>query len=373
MRFVSIPARNLSRRPVRSALTALGVALAVAGFVVLTGFSRGMERAWTTSLIERDVQMTAVPRGTVQILTASIDEPVAARVAAFEGVRDASAELADMILLPSGQPVFVVGWPPQSFLWGTLRLSAGSLRDAMPPDGAVLGQGLASVLRLGPGATLALLSARLSVRAVFRPNGVINNNMVIVPLPTLQRLLHRPGKVTVLDLRLAQPGDPVQVKTVRTRLTAAFPDLTFTETRSVADSDTILRLIRAMAWGISLIALAMGLFTILNTLLMSVTERTREFGVLSALGWSPGRVLAMVVIEGLVLSAAGGAVGIVLGVAGLRWLAEAPLLRGLVEPETGARLLLEVAAVTLVLGVAGSLYPAGRAVRVQPVDALRYE
>jgi len=373
MRFVTIPARNLSRRPVRSLLTALGVALAVAGFVVLTGFSQGMERAWTTSLIERDVHMTAVPRGTVEILTASIDESVTARLAAVDGVRDASAELADMVMLPSGQPVLAVGWPPESFLWGTLRLSAGRLPAAMPSDAAVLGQGLAGALRLRPGDTFGLLGMPLTVGAVFRPSGVINNNMVIVPLPTLQRLLNRPGKVTVLDLRLLQPGDPVRVKAVQARLAAAFPDLTFTEARSVADSNDILRLIRAMAWGISLIALAMGLFTVLNTLLMSVTERVREFGVLSALGWSPGRVLAMIMLEGLVLSVAGSAAGIVLGIGGLRWLAQAPMLRGLVEPETGARLLLEVAAVTLVLGVAGSVYPAARAVRVQPVDALKYE
>lgn len=373
MRFVSIPARNLSRRPVRSVLTALGVALAVAGFVVLTGFSQGMERAWTTGLIERDVHMTAVPRGTVQILTASIDETVPARVAAFDGVRDASGELADMVMLPSGQPVLVVGWPPGSFLWATLRLSGGRLPAPSQPDGAVLGQGLTDVLRLGPGETLHLLGTPLVVSAVFHPSGVLNNNMVVVPLPTLQRLLNRPGKVTVVDLRLAQPGDPERVKAVRARLEAAFPGLAFTETRSVADSDTILRLIRGMAWGISLIALAMGLFTVLNTLLMSVTERVREFGVLSALGWSPSRVLAMVVIEGLTLAVAGSAAGIVLGIGGLRWLAQAPMLRGLVEPEIGARLLLEAAAVTLFLGVVGSLYPAGRAVRVQPVEALKYE
>lgn len=373
MRFVSIPVRNLGRRPVRSVLTALGVALAVAGFVVLTGFSRGMEHAWTTSLLERDVHMTAVPRGTVQILTASIDETMAARIAAVDGVRDASGELADMVMLSSGRPVLAVGWPPGSFLWATLRLSAGRLPAAARPDAAVLGQGLAGALGLAPGDTLHLLGAPLVVCAVFRPNGVINNNMLILPLPTLQRLLNRPGKVTVLDLRLAQPGDARREKAVQARLGAAFPDLQFTETRFVADSNDILRLIRAMAWGISLIALTMGLFTVLNTLLMSVTERVREFGVLSAVGWSPGRVLAMIVMEGLALSLTGSAAGIVLGVAGLRWLAETPMLRGLVEPQLGAGLFLQVSAVTLALGVMGSLYPAGRAVRVQPVEALKYE
>jgi putative ABC transport system permease protein len=373
MRFVSIPAHNLSRRPVRSVLTALGVALAVGGFVVLVGFSQGFEQAWTTSLVERDVHMTGVPRGTVQILAASIDETTAERATHVQGVRNAAGELADMVMLPSGRPVLVVGWPPGSFLWTTLRLSGGRLPAGNRTDDVVLGQGLADTLRLRPGDGFELLGASLVVRAVFHPSGAINNNMAILSLPMLQRLLNRPGKITVLNLRLAHPGDPQSVKAVRARLEAAFPDLIFTETRFVADSNDILRLIRAMAWGISLIALTMGFFTVLNTLLMSVTERVREFGLLSALGWSPNRVLAMVLMEGVALTLSGSAVGIMLGIGGLWGLSHAPLLRGLVDPEIGVRLVLEACGAALLLGVAGSLYPAGRAVRIQPVEALKYE
>jgi putative ABC transport system permease protein len=307
------------------------------------------------------------------MLAASIDQTVAARVAAVDGVRDASGELADMVMLASGRPVLVVGWPPGSFLWDTLRLSAGRLPERGRTDAAVLGEGLARTLRLGPGGTLPMLGATFTVSAVFHPNGVINNNMVVVPLPALQRLLNRPRQITVLDVRLLHPADAGEAGAVRTRLDGAFPELVFTETRFVADSNDIMRLIQAMAWGISLIALTMGLCAVLNTLLMSVTERVREFGVLSALGWSPGRVLAMVVVEGVVLSLAGSAAGIVLGIGGLRWLAASPMLRGLVEPRVGASIFVQVAAVALVMGIIGSLYPAGRAVRVHPVDALRYE
>jgi putative ABC transport system permease protein len=197
--------------------------------------------------------------------------------------------------------------------------------------------------------------------------------MVILPLPSLQRLSERPGKITVLLLRLDHPEDPEAVKAVRARLNAKFPDLIFVETRFAADNNDVVRLLRAMAWGVSIIALVMGLFVILNTLLISVTERTREFGVLSAVGWGAERILATIVLEGLVLTMAGSAAGMVLGSGGLMWLARATALRGFVEPHLDIGLAAEVCIVTVLLGVVGSAYPAWRAVRLNPVEALKYE
>jgi putative ABC transport system permease protein len=373
VRFVSIPIWNLARRPARTILTVLGIAFSLGGFVSLVGVSRGLDQALVTGLAERDIHMMGIRRGTVELLTASIDEDAARRVAQVDGVRDVAGELADVVTLGPGHPVLVTGWPRSCFLWKTLRLAAGRVPAGDRPNGVVIGQGLADGFHWKPGDTIQLPGGAFVVSGIFRPSSVINDNLVVLPLSTMQRIWKRPGLVTVLNLRLAHPEDPAAVRAVQARLSAAFPDLTFTETRFVADHNDFLRLARGMAWSVSIIALAMGFFVVLNTLLMSVTERTREFGVLSALGWGPGRVLAMIVIEGLVLCLAGSAVGILMGVLGLRWFAQAPLLHGFLEPAVSPRLVLEAGAATLLLGVAGSLYPAGRAVRISPVEALTYE
>lgn len=373
MRFVRLPLDDLRRRPVRTGLTAAGIAIAVASFVALVGLSRGLEHAWVRSLAERGTHLLATRKGAVEILTASVDESAGGTLGRLAGVREVAGELVDLATLDTGETVLVAGWPPGSYLWQTVRLAAGRLPEPGARDAVVLGQALAEALGRGPGSKLVLRGRDLTVTGVVRTAGVINGNMLMMPLPALQALLDRPGKVTVFGLRLERPDDPAAVAGVLARAATALPDLTVTEARLVADQNDVLRLLRAMTWGTSTVALVMGLVLVLNTLLMAVTERTREIGVLAAVGWSRSRIVALVTLEGVLLAAGGGALGAALGVGGLAWLTRAPAVRGFLDPEVSVRLVLEVAVATLALGVLGSAYPAWRAARLAPVDALRHE
>jgi putative ABC transport system permease protein len=111
----------------------------------------------------------------------------------------------------------------------------------------------------------------------------------------------------------------------------------------------------------------------LNTMLMSVLERTREIGVLRALGWQRRQVVGMILKESLVLGLVGGVCGILLGM-GLVWAVKLiPFVGGMLEPHYGAALLARAVIVALVAGTIGGLYPAWRATRMRPVEALQYE
>ena len=98
-----------------------------------------------------------------------------------------------------------------------------------------------------------------------------------------------------------------------------------------------------------------------------------QIGILSAVGWQPGRILATIVAEGVLLAAVGFVAGSLVGLAAIHWLAGTPPVRGFIDPDVTPRLILEVGAGTLLLGILGSLYPAWRAVRLSAIDALRYE
>lgn len=373
MLFLQMAWRNLSLRPVRTLLTVVGIAVAVAAFITLVGMSRGLENAWINSLVERGVHLLGVHKGAVDIMTATLDEDLSARLARVRHVKAVSGELIELMALDSRRTVLARGWPRGSYLWRTLRLDRGHLPEVREPAGIVLGPALAEGLNKWPGSTLRIRNHRFLVTGIASPASSFSNNTIFMQLAPMQDLMDKRGKVTGFCLNIDHFENPALVAELKSTLAKNFPDLSFSETSEIADNNEIIRLLRAIAWSTSLIALIMALVVISNTLLMAVAERTREMGILSALGWQAWRVLMLIVLEGLLLSLAGSLAGTFLGLAGMHWLAALPRLQGFFEPRADLHLMVQVLLSALLLGVAGSLYPAWRAVRLNPVDALKYE
>jgi putative ABC transport system permease protein len=132
-------------------------------------------------------------------------------------------------------------------------------------------------------------------------------------------------------------------------------------------------LARGMAWGTSAIALVVGLLGLLNTMMMSVLERTQEFGILKALGWQARRVVGMVLFESLLLTLVGSAIGTGVGWLATRAIAETHWLAGLLDPTFSLELVALSISLAIVMGLVASLVPSLRAARLSPVEALHYE
>jgi putative ABC transport system permease protein len=130
---------------------------------------------------------------------------------------------------------------------------------------------------------------------------------------------------------------------------------------------------RAMMGGLAVLMALVGSVGMTNTILMSVLERTREIGVFRALGWSRRRILTLILKESLLLSGLGGLVGIGIGMLLTQALASIPSIGGFMKASFPPALLGQAIAVALVLGTLGGLYPAWRATKLSPVEALRYE
>jgi putative ABC transport system permease protein len=116
----------------------------------------------------------------------------------------------------------------------------------------------------------------------------------------------------------------------------------------------------------------MGAVIVANTLAMAVTERTQEIGLLSAVGWSRTRILRMVLLEGLILGVVGGLLGCAAGAAGAYWVASLPVIGGFLEPQLTPLLIVQVFLGIVLLSSVGGLFPAWRASRIQPAEALRH-
>ena len=137
------------------------------------------------------------------------------------------------------------------------------------------------------------------------------------------------------------------------------------------DNDRNFKILNAVSLAISIIALAMGVLYVLNSLVMATQERTREIGIVAAIGWSDTRIMGSIVIEGLVMCAIGCAFGVLISFFAAFVFPLIPTIGDMISFRPSLRLMATTIAAAFVLCAIGSLYPAWRAISLMPAEALR--
>ena len=213
-------------------------------------------------------------------------------------------------------------------------------------------------------------------------NGPQNqDDVIMVPLHTAQLKLGGAGTTTVktinLQVRSADEMDLAQAQVTaimrsRHKLAAGAEDdfLVRNQADILSSVTSTSNTFTTLLGSIAAISLLVGGIGIMNIMLVSVTERTREVGLRKAVGAKRGDILVQFLTEAIVISALGGLIGVVLGVGGAQVIA--PLLGASSAVVTGQSVVLAVA-VSLAIGVFFGLYPANRAAGLNPIEALRYE
>jgi putative ABC transport system permease protein len=383
MYFASLIAKNLLRRKIRTGLTALGVALAVATFVALRGVADGFTRASLDTFEKRGVEVVIMAAGAANQISSDLDENLERRIAQVPGVRTVSPGLVELIELQRGNNsigALVIGQRADSFLFQGTDVIAGEVFRPGEKRVALLGVNLANNLRKQVGDEVLIQNEPFRVIGIFRNFNVLENGSVWLPLTDLQELMVRKGRVTGFSVILQPPGPlAVPARTVCDQLNALTDErgkslgLSAIPTAEHIQNAIHLKLISAMAWVTSVIAVGIAALGLVNTMAMSVLERVREIGILRALGWRQARVLGMILGESLFLSLAGAVVGILLALGAIRLLAAEPSVNGFIEGTVAVSIILQGVLLAVGIGGLGGSYPAYRASRLVPTEALRSE
>ncbi|NPV44595.1 MAG: FtsX-like permease family protein [Firmicutes bacterium] len=200
-----------------------------------------------------------------------------------------------------------------------------------------------------------------------------SDNKVVIPITTGQRLL---GSTEIRTVYLTASSSEVVdtvISQLQSRLVKKFKSEDnfniFSQTEMLSTVSEVTGTMTAMLGGIAGISLIVGGIGIMNIMLVSVTERTREIGIRKAIGAKKSDILIQFLIESVVLSGMGGLLGLITGIAG------SGMISGLVGFETviSPRILIIAIAFSVFVGVFFGIYPANKAARLNPVDALRYE
>jgi putative ABC transport system permease protein len=377
--------RSLSQRPVRTVLTTLGIAVAVGSTVIFLSIGEGLRQVYTAQLsnIGPDLQVSYGPfdglsiSGVPELPLAYLDELEA------EAERYGITEITPLMFYLRGglnpaASFFFQGVPAAKELgdvyYGYEILEGRSL-TAEDEGGnvAVIGQHAAERARVGLGSTLRLNpQSSFEIVGVARSGGGVIDNAILVPLSSLQEAVGITEQVNFFAIELQ---DSWRAAEIAEELSQRFPDLGFQTREDVLGViNQAIRIGDVVRLGISAIALIVGAIAVANTVLMSVFERTREFGVVRALGAKPRFLFGLVLAESVLLSLIGAGFGVLLGRLGIYAVNNVAMdLIGLEVAALTLRLLLFAIAIAILMGLLSGLLPAARAARIPITVAMARE
>jgi putative ABC transport system permease protein len=330
-------ARNLGRHPVRTLLALLGLAVTSAMLLDMVLLSGGLERSFEQLLLTRGYQVRISPRGTLPFDTeASIGgaDSLVKSLRLEPGVEAVAPVLGGSVHVRRGDSlVTLVGYGVDPASQGMYEVERGG--DLAPGDlsGLLVSDAAARVAGLDLGDSVELLGAldpqmtRAGIRRTLVVRGVVRwlydhegQASIGTVLPVMQSLRGAAGvdRVSFIALRVA---DSASVQGVTVRLRERWPLL---EVNSAGDLVAHFRermvYFHQLALILGSISLVVTLLLVSTLLTITVNERLGEIATLRAIGVSRGHVVRDVMLEGVVLTAVGGALGVVLGLGTARYL-----------------------------------------------------
>jgi len=372
MSFLGLIAHNLWTKRVRSILTGVAVAVGVVTVVSLAVVTQSLKTSAAAILHTGKADFTVAQKHVDTLLDSTLDDAQVERLRHTPGVRSVIGALVVLENIDPDHPNFLeIGLAPDSLSTFGVTVVAGRPYTAGATNEVMLGWRAADNLGKRVGDTVTMATGPKHVVGIFRTGQAFGDAGAMLPLTFFQGEEHQAGTVTLAFVRVAKGA---RVAAVRRRIEEESPSLTTVRTESdFGRVDRTLDYLSAATTGATALALFIGTIIVMNTMLLSFVERTREFGVLRAIGWSRRRLWALILGEALVVSLIGAAFGVALSFAVTALLERLPDLRGILHATFAAGDFWRALYTAGVIGLVAALYPAWRAGRLDPLTALRRE
>jgi putative ABC transport system permease protein len=384
--------RDLGRRKVRTTLTILGITIGIWALVVFGSMANKIDALVAGGSEFYAGKVTVSASGSMALgspMALSTADRIAGLGSVDVVVPGVSMLMSDEVSgVSMGVPQMIIGQVAGADRGReTFPVGIASGRALTPSDEGsdvtVLGSDIARQNDTKVGDTVTLRGEPFAVVGIQEPTLTAPDTTAVVPLAAGQRLYARtlPALVsakldptTTVSGLIVYPKVGVDPEKVAAEIKAAEPDLT---TMTPADFDrrigSATAILNSILIGIALISLAVGGLSVINTMAMSVAERTREIGIKRAIGGSRRRIVRELVTESALIGFLGGAIGLVLGAALVTLANEAGRTSGTVLFQLTPGTAINAVAFSTILGAIAGFVPALHAARLDPVAALRFE
>lgn len=391
MNILSIAYKNLKRKRIRTILTVGGVAVAIAVLVSLMGFDRGYQEALTSNIDKMGYQLLVTAKGcpyeaaTMMLKGGGglryMEQEIYEKIQSDARIDKITPQLASTVFDPDrqeGQGGFAMFMGiTDSYVelkpWS--KFKSGQWFSGASAEEVIMGYEAAEVEQRLVGDKIFVPSVEkvLTVVGIFERTGTQDDGIIFLPLKTAQTIFGLPNKLTGVGIKLKDIGT-----------ISAFEEDLYNEPGiqiiSLAQvRGTILNLIssaKVMTNSVAVIAVLIAVIGVVNTILMSVFERTQEIGVIKAIGASRTDVFKLIWTETIIVCAMGGILGSIAAFLGSG--AVEYILKMILPYAPSGRLVVISPGLlggaflgTVAVGLISGFYPAWRASSMRPVEAIR--
>lgn len=378
--------RNLVRRRGRFVFTLAGVSVGMAAFVALMTIGQGL-----TGEIKRQAQglganLVVTPKGwcayeQISVLTGEqLPEAIPMKelsiIRSVPGVKSAIPYLNEKTAFRN-QPVPLIGIVPEDMRklqkW---KVGVGRYFSSDADEGVVVGFAIAKQFKLQPGDTFTVRGHAMPVIGVLSEAGTKDDIAAFVPLQVAQQIYNVQGMVSFIGVQVV---DLDRIEAVSLKIQEVANVAVVSDKQLLSSVLSIVGTVGAAMQAVAAVGVLAAAFGIVNTLLTAVYERRREIGILQAIGSTRRTLFASFMLESGLYGLFGGLLGIAIGLLCAHFFgsyltdnAFTASLRQAPAMSVGADTLAATLGLSIGLALIAGLYPAYRAARLSPVEAMRY-
>lgn len=370
--FVGLIAHNVSGRKLRLALASLAVAVGVMTVVTFHLVNHSLHETALGIMQTGRADFTIAQKGMSDLLNSNIDQATLDRIRTIPQVAGATGVLIGTTKLNADNPLFLeIGIRPDEIADFGVTLVTGRVFAATAADELMLGYRAAANLHKSVGDVISIDTHRYRIVGLYSTGQALGDAGAMLPLTPFQAAQRQPSELTLIFVRARSGANLPQL---RAYIEHEFPQLVTIRTASdFGRADRSLALINAADNGSTILAILVGAVIVMTTMTISFIERTREFGVLAAVGWSARRITGMVIAEALTIGMIGAIIGVGLSFAATQLIGQLPSLVGILHPVYTADAFWRAIYTAGAMSLIGGAYPALRAARLSPMEALRRE
>lgn len=369
MSFLKFIMKNPFRRKNSAILSIVGICIGIIVIVALGGITNGLVSTFEDTIHAggADFSISGKETGDSAYGTNTIDANWTDKIANVSGVDEAYPIYVILTSVGDDYMNTLIGIDPNGTQLADISMSEGRLFKDNSSE-VILGKIYAEDNNLSVGDSLKVDGENFEIVGIYETGDSNMAGAVFTSIKKVAEINDDEDSISNIYVKVNKGED---AQAVADRIDSMYGDniTTVTSVMEMEQMGDMLNMLKASSWGISLLAIVVGGLGIINTMLMSVFERTREIGVLKAVGWSNRKILTMIVGESLVITIVSAIIGSVVGVVLTLVLAPKMGLNPVFTPD----IFIQAFLIAIIVGIIGGLYPAIKAVKLPPTEALRYE